>query len=612
MSNFITNSQQKQLKTRLIELLAKSDELKFLIGFFYFSGIRELYNGLKENPKVTIKVLVGLDVDKINYRLIEHSEDEKLSDEEKIENFFSSVKKSINNDAFDVKEFYEQSTFFLKLIADNRLIIRKTYRPNHSKLYLFKLEEGQVGKSKLFITGSSNLTRAGLSEQNEFNVEISDYGFEEAEKYFDDLWNTAVKITEQEDIKERLIKTIENETHIRKIKPFEAYVFVLKSYLDSFQHKSLSSSLKELLSKKGYKNYKYQNDAVEIALSIIEQHGGVLVADVVGLGKSVIACMIAKQLRARGLVLCPPGLIGDDNKTEGWRKYLNEFQLYDWEARSIGDLEEVLDFVKNNDDIEVIIVDEAHRFRNPDTQSYELLKNICRNKKVILLTATPFNNKPEDILAMLNLFIIPKQSSITLENNIISTFRTINTLFDRLAYITKNYNSKDKRKLNRAKSYYRLLFDESEIDLRRVKRKSHSLAKQIRDVIEPITIRRNRLDLLKNPFYKNEVKDLSKVEPPIEWFYELTDEQSSFYDEIMTNYFEDPDYGGKFKGAIYLPFVYEEGVDTRSSDDKDKEKNRELLQQRNLFDIMRRLLVKRFESSFGAFVQSIKNFKHIN
>ncbi len=97
----------------------------------------------------------------------------------------------------------------------------------------------------------------------------------------------------------------------------------------------------------------------------------------------------------------------------------------------------MLKFVKNNDDIEIIIVDEAHRFRNPDTKSYELLKNICRNKKVILLTATPFNNKPEDILAMLKLFIVPKRSSITLDNDLVATFRAINFLFDRLAYIRK-------------------------------------------------------------------------------------------------------------------------------------------------------------------------------
>ena len=65
MKNFITNSEAENLKKRLVELINKSDELKFLVGFFYFSGIRELYSELKQNPKVALKVLVGLNVDNL-------------------------------------------------------------------------------------------------------------------------------------------------------------------------------------------------------------------------------------------------------------------------------------------------------------------------------------------------------------------------------------------------------------------------------------------------------------------------------------------------------------------------------------------------------------------
>jgi len=71
-----------------------------------------------------------------------------------------------------------------------------------------------------------------------------------------------------------------------------------------------------------------------------------LLADVVGLGKTVIACLTAKALGKRGLVICPPHLIGDENKESGWRKYLEDFKLYDWEVRSLGKLEEALKFVQ--------------------------------------------------------------------------------------------------------------------------------------------------------------------------------------------------------------------------------------------------------------------------
>lgn len=613
MSNFITNQPTKELQKRLSELITHSDELKFLVGFFYFSGIRELYDGLKANDRVIIKVLVGLNVDLYNYKLVEFASQEQLNDAEKANQFFQSVKNSINTEYFDNKEFYEQVRFFIELIQEDRLLIRKTDYPNHAKLYIFKLEEGQVGKKELFITGSSNLTRAGLTTQNEFNVEISDYGFAEADRYFDTLWNKAVKITESAEYKTKLIEVIKKETLVKEITPFEAYCLVLKSYLDCFTHKEIGTAIIEILEKNGYKSYQYQLDAVREAISIIENNNGVLIADVVGLGKSIIACAVALHLRERGLVICPPGIIGDVNKKSGWRMYIEQFGLFGWEVRSLGDLENTLNFVKEHDDIKVIIVDEAHRFRNQDTESYDLLKNICRNRKVILLTATPFNNKPEDVLSILSLFITPKKSSITLSNNLTEIFRHFDQLFKKLSFITKNHNSQDPEKKAKVQLYYKSLFDEDTIDLKKIKKRTHMIARQIRNVIEPVTIRRNRLDLEKNPYYKNEVKNLSKVADPIEWFYELTPEQSAFYDKIIQDYFGDSNNGRKFHGAIYRPFEYEEGKMEDVEEGKlSLEKQREYIVQRALFDIIRRLLVKRFESSFGAFQQSITNFKNFH
>ena len=147
--------------------------------------------------------------------------------------------------------------------------------------------------------------------------------------------------------------------------------------------------------------------------------------------------------------------------------------------------------------------------------------------------------------------------------------------------------------------------------LEKVKQRSKYLAKQIRDIIEPITIRRNRLDLQNNPNYKDEVQNLSKVADPQEWFFELTKEQSDFYDTVIKKYFSDPDEGGKFKGAIYRPFEYETEREKITGEKLSDKENFEFIQQRNLYDFMRRLLVKRFESSFSSFKKSLENFKDI-
>jgi len=609
MNNFITNEGELDLKRRITNLVGPSKELKFLVGFFYFSGIRELYESLKDNSETVLKVLVGMNVDKNVYGLIEYADPTNRTKNQAAEHYFLAVSNSINSDDFDNQEFYEQVKLFVEMIKEDRLILRKTVRPNHSKLYLFKLNETQIGRSRTFITGSSNLTKPGLVTQNEFNVEISDYGFDKAEKYFDDLWSSSVKITESDDFKKRLIKVVETETHVKEITPFEAYVHLIKLYLDSYSQKETGDSLVGLMKKAGYREYKYQFDAIKQALSIIEIHKGVIIADVVGLGKTIIACAVAKLLRKRGIVICPPGLIGDDNKQSGWKMYLEQFGLYDWEVRSRGDLENILNFVRETNDIDIVIVDEAHHFRNQDTESYERLKNICRNKQVILLTATPFNNKPSDILALLKLFLIPKKSSITLSNDLDKQFDSFEVLLKKLNFIKKNYNSDDNAKNTQAKNDFNSLFGSKNVTLSQVNQKAKWLAQKIRSIMEPVTIRRNRLDLQNNPSYRDEVQSLSIVENPREWFFTLDKKQSEFYDTVITHYFTQPKDGGLFSGAIYMPFIYEKGVKQNEElESLDREDNRAYLSQANLFGFMRRLLVKRFESSFGAFKQSIENF----
>ena len=125
-------------------------------------------------------------------------------------------------------------------MEEGRLQIRKTFDPNHAKLYLFCLDKtGQslVNSPGRFITGSSNLTRNGLLGQCEFNVEIGDYGWEDAEAYFDNLWDTAIVISELNELRDQIIRIIRRQTQVAEVTPFEAYTMVLKTYLDLMEQK---------------------------------------------------------------------------------------------------------------------------------------------------------------------------------------------------------------------------------------------------------------------------------------------------------------------------------------------------------------------------------------
>lgn len=607
-NNFITNNKEEEtLKSRLDTLIEVSPELKFLVGYFYFSGWSELYKALRRNKEQHLKLLVGLQVCRQAGNILEYADmnDGPVSRDEAFQQYLSSLDVALNDETMDNEDFYEQVGFFLEMIADERLTIRKTQLPNHAKLYLFRYNEEQAriqAKLGQLITGSSNFTRAGLHGQQEFNVEISQYGFSDASAYFDELWENAIPITEVPKNRSTLIHSIQSKTQVATVTPFEAYCLVIKTYLD-LQNQHEDIDLDRLLEKVGLRKLSYQSDAVGQALQMIQEHNGCIIADVVGLGKSVIASMIARQLNMRGIIICPPGLMGDPAKRDsGWWEYLEKFGLYNWHVYSRGIVDRIADDIAGRD-FEVVIVDEAHYFRNQDTADYEALWTICRGKKVILLSATPFNNSPMDIYALLNLFIVPGKSTITLEDNVARKFISFNYRYKNLANLSKNWNSSDDAQRVKAEFVYtNILQEQLPVDPQKIKEHTRKLSDEIKRTISPVVIRRNRLDLKEDIVYSREVGQLSTVQPPQELFYFLSKEQDQFYDEIIQHYFSEK---GRFTGAIYQPYIYKSRLEGMPMD---LESNREFYQQRNLYEFMRRLLVKRFESSFGSFEQSIERF----
>ena len=600
-SRFITNSPgTRDLKDRLKQVIRHSETLDFLVGYFYFSGWQVLYETLKERVDkgvdLRIRVLIGMELGEVAGRLVE-IENQGRDRQALVAGMAGSLVTALGNADTDNREFEEQAEFFVDLMKKGMLELKKTRDPVHAKLYIFHLDrDGRelMDRPGLFITGSSNLTAAGLQRRVEFNVELKDYGFDDAVGFFEELWDTGVEIEEGE-----IRSLIERRTGVT---PFEAYVKVLLTYAEMMEAKKLVPAVERLLKLKGYRQYTYQMDAVNQGLNILEQYGGVVIADVVGLGKSVIAAMIAKNLGMKGLVLAPPGLIGEKNGSSGWWKYVRDFDLRGWEVESLGKLEQALDFVQNNPDFRVVIVDEAHRFRNQDTQSYELLSAVCKGRLVILLTATPFNNSPADIFSLLKLFSVPGRSGLAIDDDIQAKFVTYDYDFERLAYILR-YHKSGGEQGKKARKRYKERFGDGAVDEARVRQAVRQIADEIRHTFEPVMIRRNRLDLKRDPVYKREVRGLSKVEDPKEVLFALDAKQLDFYDRVIREYFGAE---GKFKGTIYQPLKYERPKyrkGTRRQHEAEWVKGR----QESLYWFIQRLVIKRFESSFGAFAKTIDN-----
>ena len=210
------------------------------------------------------------------------------------------------------------------------------------------------------------------------------------------MWKESV------DISEDFIDTITKKTWLNdQILPYELYLKLIYEYLE--EDINLADEFDPFLPD-GFMKLKYQNQAAVQAKKILETYNGVFLADVVGLGKTFITALLLQQLRGRTLIVCPPVL------KEYWRSSLFDFGIRSFEVESLGKLEYIIK--KGLERFDYIVVDEAHRFRNENTQSYANLLDICRGKKVILVTATPLNNTVDDIFAQLKLFQSPKNSTI--------------------------------------------------------------------------------------------------------------------------------------------------------------------------------------------------------
>lgn len=192
---------------------------------------------------------------------------------------------------------------------------------------------------------------------------------------------------------------------------------------EGFLHTDLS--IKGLF--KDYKPYDYQIHAIQEGLEKLKKYNGFFLSDVVGLGKTLIASIIAKKLhldssiQGKILIVCPPAL------QTSWKKHFDDLEIPNYEIKTHDSLHNILN---RKEAFDLVIVDESHRFRTHTSQRYENLSKITNNKKVILLSATPQNNSPKDIQTQVNLFL-PTRSSIEGITN-------LDKFFSR---IEKNYKS---------------------------------------------------------------------------------------------------------------------------------------------------------------------------
>lgn len=557
---FITNEEGKTLHDRFNTLINNSTLFDCLVGYFYTSGFYKVYNALENTEK--IRILIGISTNPQTYKLIEDSRRQQnpISDLG-VKEIFSEAVVNEFVESVDNSNVETGTKKFINWIKSGKLEIKAFPSEKiHAKVYIMTFKEGSVDYGRV-ITGSSNFTEAGLQSNLEFNVELKDKrDYDYALEMYNKLWNEAV------DVSEKYVDTVRTKTWLNdEIKPYELYLKLLYEYfkdrlaLDGIE-------LETGFTPENFMDLKYQRDAVQDAKQILDEYGGVFISDVVGLGKTYTGTLLARELDGKTIVIAPPALI-DRSNPGSWYNAFMEFGVRQSEFESIGKLDSIIEY--GVDRFKNVIIDESHAFRNEETQRYEKLAQICKGKRVILISATPLNNNPKDILAQIKLFQDGHKS--TLPNPFV---RDLDTYFGRL----QRRLDKVDRKGN-PKDYIRIMQENAE-DIRR-------------NVLDYLMVRRTRTVIGK--YYKSDLKvqglKFPKIEEPKPVYYVFDKNVEKAFDNSLVMITEGLKY------TRYTPLLYLKNIDQR-----------ERMGQINMGKFMKGLLLKRLESSQYAFMMSLSRF----
>lgn len=587
-TKFFTNKDNNSLFNKFKGIFEYQNVYHFdaLVGYLRASGYFKLRAFLDKVPE--IRILVGINADELIAEAKRKGQLYLENPEKTKEEYLNFVAKDIANAPY-TQDIEASIIQFIDDIISGKVKVRAYGQKNlHAKIYIFRPKPFNQHTSSSVITGSSNLTDSGLGtfdEANyEFNVLLNDFDdVKFATEEFDELWDVANELIPA-DITKLKAKTYLSED---KITPYDLFIKMLVEY---FGDSVIRDKIGHLTLPDGYTNLQYQADAVVEGFHKLIKHNGFILADVVGLGKTVIATRVIKKYidkngyNTKVLVVYPNAL------EVNWKSTIKDFGIANYvDFISNGSLHKIIDGdninYKNPEDYDLIIVDEAHKFRTSNTNMYGLLELICktpratvgndvdRRKKVMLITATPLNNKPEDIANQLYLFQDSRKSTLEGVPNLQSFFA------DKIEKYKKLYLIKDHQQLvSKVKEIYEPIREK---------------------IFSELVIRRTRADIKKISRYYDDVVAQGMTFPdvigPNKIEYEFNDSQEKIFFETVEAIID---------GLGYYRYRAIEFIDPKYADLYD---NATLISQQ-LSVIMKTQLVKRLESSFQAFKKSLFRF----
>jgi len=410
LPNIFDNIRGDSLGRALTQTLTGAKRADFCIGYFNLRGWKLLLDSVDQ---LSGSKLEGESEDDIEYKARVLIGMHKTAQTE-LEEYFTIQPTLIDNTTAneirkeEAQEFKKQLTVGLPTNTDEATL-KKLSRQLRAGTVIVKLHLAFCLHAKLYLAykndynspivgylGSSNLTFSGLSKQGELNIDVTDStASKQLEKWFQDRWEDRLSI----DISLELADIIDNSWASEKL--LEPYYVYMKIVYHLSQE--ARAGISEFSVPKIFKNVllPFQQNAVQVAAHHLHKRGGVIIGDVVGLGKTITATALAKMFEddffLETLIICPPNL------QDMWEGYVHKYHLRA-KVMSIGEVQNKL---KSERRYRLVIIDESHNLRNREGKRYRAVAEYLalNDSKVILLTATPYNKSYHDISNQLRLFI---------------------------------------------------------------------------------------------------------------------------------------------------------------------------------------------------------------
>ena len=365
----------------LDDTLANDPDLDIVTGYFNPRGYSSVSDGLVHVDQV--RLLVGAQPSNEGterWRQPGDPRDEEYN-QQRINESLQSLDFNLRRDR-DLLGFSREVDNNLQDLVDflrsDRVEVRRHEdRFIHGKAYLFSDNQG-------VIAGSSNFTGAGLNSNLELNIgAYNPHVTGQVQEWFDDLWAESDEFDLAALYEERF-------------EPYDPYLIYLRVLYERYGEE-LEEEKEEGA---GINLTNFQQDAVRRANRFLDKHRGVIVADEVGLGKTYIAGELLRQYvqqnRQRALVIAP-AYLRDGMWTQKGPEWGIQFETVSYAElrrdRQLGGDLNVLNL--DVDEYQLVVIDEAHAFRNPGTQQSHALRTLLRGdppKDVVMLTATPVSS----------------------------------------------------------------------------------------------------------------------------------------------------------------------------------------------------------------------------